>query len=294
MAEGLPIVLVTGTSSGVGLELVKLLRELPYRVVATARVASLGILNEHGLHPDEKLLIKALDVCELSSHKGVIQEVQKQWGPVDILVNNAGISYRGALEHMSVLDEERQMTVNYLGPMSLVREVLPEMRKRKSGRIINVSSVGGMMAMPTMGSYSASKWALEGASESLWYELRPWDIRVSLIQPGFIRSDSFRRVNFPVGYEDSSTWGPYRQHYLNMGRFVERLMGLSFSSSNDVARVIVKTLGKSKPKLRVAATMDARVFYLMRRFLPRVFYHRFLYECLPGKSKWGCDESTKP
>jgi len=144
--------------------------------------------------------------------------------------------------------------------------------------------------MPTMGSYSASKWALEGASESLWYEIRPWNIRVSLIQPGFINSDSFRRVHFPAKHGDDSTWGAYRAHYSYMGRFVERIMGASISDSSDVARVIAKTMKKSNPALRISATYDAFFFHVLRRFMPRVVYHRFLYEFLPGKSKWGRDE----
>lgn len=288
--EQSPIVLVTGTSSGVGLELVKLLLDLPYRVVATARPESIGVLEEHGIQEGDALLVRPLDVRVLDSHASILESVEAQWGPIAILVNNAGISFRGAMEHMSPLDELEQMSVNYLGPMNLIRQVLPGMRRLKKGRIINVSSVGGMMAMPTMGSYSASKWALEGASESLWYELKPWDIQVSLVQPGFIRSDSFSRVHFPTGFAEESTWGGYSDHYRHMSGFVAKLMARSLASAQDVAKVIVRTMEKRKAPLRVAATPDALFFHFLRRFMPRVVYHRFLYECLPGKSSWGRDE----
>ena len=92
--------------------------------------------------------------------------------------------YRAVLEHVSDAERVAQMDVNYLAPMDLIRLVLPRMREKHAGRILNVSSVGGMMAMPTMAVYSASKFALEGATEALYYEVRPWNIRVSLIQPG--------------------------------------------------------------------------------------------------------------
>ena len=88
------------------------------------------------------------------------------------------------------------MDVNFRSPMELTRLVLPGMRAKRAGRIITVSSVGGMMAMPTMAAYSASKFALEGAHEALWYEVRPWGIRVSLVQPGFVHSDGFQKVRY--------------------------------------------------------------------------------------------------
>src|SRR4029077_15566896 len=130
------------------------------------------------------------------------------------------------LEHVS--DDERvaQMDVNYLAPMDLIRLVLPRMRAKRAGRIINVSSVGGMMAMPTMALYSASKFALEDACESLWYEVRPWGIKVSLVEPGFIHSDSFQRTRYTPESKRamSDERDPYHIHYKNMAGFISRLM----------------------------------------------------------------------
>jgi len=97
---------------------------------------------------------------------------------------------------MTVADEQLQMQTNYFGPLALIRDLLPSMREKGRGKIINVSSVSGMIAMPTMASYSASKHALKGASEALWYEMKPYGINVSLIQPGFIKSNSFHNVYF--------------------------------------------------------------------------------------------------
>lgn len=173
--------------------------------------------------------------------------------------------------------------------MALIQLVLPYMRQRRFGHIINVSSVGGMTAMPTMGAYSASKFALEGASESLWYELRPWGVFVSLVRPGFINSDGFKKVQFTeegvAALSDPTN--PYHQHYLNMGDLVSALMQLTFHTPADVAETIVRLIGHRNPPLRVPGTWDALIFDLLRRLLPARIYHRLLYAGLPRIWEWG-------
>ena len=145
------------------------------------------------------------------------------------------------------------------------------------------------MAMPTMSVYSASKFALEGATESLCYELRPFGIHVTLIQPGFINSESFRRTRLTEGGEQAlaDSESPYHQHYLQMSRFVAGLMGRTRSRSQSVARRILKTICRRKPPLRVSGTLDASLFTLLRRLLPRRLYHALLYRSLPGVQSWG-------
>ncbi len=181
------------------------------------------------------------------------------------------------------------MSVNFRAPLEMIRLVLPRMREKRTGRILNVSSVGGMMAMPTMGIYSASKFALEGASEALWYEMRPWNIHVSLIQPGFIHSESFAKTR----YSQPSQWSwdhneeAYHAHYEHMTGMIARLMNGTWATPEHVANVVVRTLGRRSPPLRVAATPDARIFGLIRRFMPRKLYHRILYACLPKVKTWG-------
>jgi short-subunit dehydrogenase len=190
---------------------------------------------------------------------------------------------------MSEEEEIDQLATNYLGPMSLIRLVLPHMRQVGRGKIINVSSVSGMLAMPTMSSYSASKFALEGASESLWYELRPLGVNVTLVQPGFIHSDSFKRVCYSrraaaCATEDSSAYGDYYRH---MSPFIGRMMKLSRTSPKQVAMKILRIITTENPPLRVAGTMDAKVFYYLRRLVPRRFFHRLLFRCLPRSQRWG-------
>jgi len=284
-----PVVLVTGTSSGIGLEIIKLLSGMPqYRVVATARAESLHHLRDHGFSESDRFLIRPLDITSDTQRTTLFRELDDRWSGVDILINNAGISYRAVVEHMKEDEEIKQMETNYFAAMALIRLALPGMRQRCSGRIINISSVGGMMAMPTMSSYSASKFALEGASESLWYELRPWNIHVTLVQPGFIRSDSFRHVHLSeqsaAATENPSD--PYHPYYRDMAPFVEKLMSRSLTDAHDVARNIIRIMGKKTPPLRYPATLDAHLFYWLRRLLPRRLYHPFLYRQLPGVKNW--------
>lgn len=233
------------------------------------------------------MLIRELDVTDEKSRNKLYSEIKEIWGGVDILVNNAGISYRAVVEHMTENDELKQMATNYLGPMGLIRLVIPHMRERGRGKIINVSSVSGMLAMPTMASYSASKYALEGASEALWYEMRPLGINVSLIQPGFINSNSF----FNVAYTEFSNLamngdGPYSDYYQNMTPFVERMMRLSPITPDRIAKLALKTIQQESPPLWIAATPDAFVFYYLRRLLPRRWLLPLLFFCLPKSSQW--------
>lgn len=281
-------ILITGASTGIGLALVKTLLPTGATIFATARPESLDRFEHEQLSSSSRLFIRPLDVESYSQGSKLFEEIENTGG-LDVLVNNAGISYRSVVEHMTPEDEETQMRVNYLGAMHLIRLALPKMREKQQGHIINISSVSGMMAMPTMGSYSASKFALEGATEALWYELRPWNIKVSLVQPGFVSSNAFYKVRRTPKSIDSndSIDDPYHEYYENMESFVEHTFNRSQTNSEDVANKIKRLLLRNNPPLRVAATKDARFFYLLRRFLPRRIYHYILYRNLPAIRTWG-------
>ncbi len=280
---------MTGASSGLGLAIAHQLRRTRHRLILTARDESLPRFGLAGIEESERVRIRPLDVTRPRQRRGVADEAEELWGGIDVLINNAGVSYRSVVEH--VLDKDRlaQLDVNYLAPMELSRLVLPGMRERRWGRILNVSSVGGMMAMPTMAVYSASKFALEGGSEALWYEVRPWNIHVSLIQPGFINSGSFERVRYTWKSDSSSHEAndPYFAHYRDMASFIERLMRLSPSTPEKVARTVLRTIESDRPALRVPATLDAHLFSMLRRLLPRGVYHWLLYRSLPNVEDWG-------
>lgn len=283
-----PVVLVTGCGSGIGLALARLLsQQQEYRVVITARKESIENLKAKFKESDD-LWIHSLDITKEQERIDLITEVERRWHGVNILVNNAGISYRSVVEHMTESDELKQMATNYLGPVGLIRLVLPHMRRMGRGKIINVSSVSGMLAMPTMSSYSASKYALEGMSESLWYETKPLGITVSLIQPGFIKSSSFRKVYYTEkSRPEICIDGTYCDYYHHMTPFIESLMNRSFATPETVAKLILKTIRKPKPQLWIPATLDAWVFYYIRRLMPRRLLLPFLFACLPSARTWG-------
>lgn len=282
-----PVVLVTGCSSGIGLALAELLyKEQSYRVIVTARAGSLEHLKEK-FQGNERFWIRKLDVTNETERNELIREVSQTWGGVNILINNAGVSYRAVVEHMNITEEQHQFEVNYFGPVGLIRAVLPHMRKLGRGKIINVSSVSGMLAMPTMGSYSASKYALEGLSEALWYEVRPLGINVSLIQPGFVRSKSFLNVVYSAqSGPEHGVEGLYADYYQHMTPFIERLMGFSFTTPASVARKVLKTMRRRNPPLWIPATFDAKLFYYLRRFVPRRILLELLFATLPRVRLW--------
>ena len=245
---------------------------------------------EAGIVESEHLWLRPLDVRSEQNRAGVVDEIERTLGGLDVLVNNAGVAYRSVVEHVREQERLDQMEINFRAPMELIRCALPGMRARRQGRIVSVSSVGGMMAMPTMAVYAASKFALEGAHEALYYEVRPWDIHVSLVQPGFIRADTFDLVvrTELSGRAEADASDPYHAHYREMGGFIERVMRrIAFYDHDDVARVVERTLRRRWPPLRVAGTPDAWLFDAMRRWLPRRLYHAALYRSLPGIRGWG-------
>lgn len=290
----LPVVLITGCASGIGLAIARLFYRNPrFRVCITAKAPRVEQLRR--IFPEnERFMVLPLDVTSEHDRQFVIGQIKEKWNRVDILVNNAGISYRSVVEHMTAHDEELQMATNYFGPMELIRLVLPMMREVGRGKIINISSVSGMLAMPTMASYSASKYALEGASEALWYELRPFGIDVSMIQPGFIKSNSFKKVRYTEAARRSEDdHEAYTQFYQSMGPFIARLMDYSRTTPAKVADLVMDVVRTQKPPLWIPATFDAELFYYLRRFVPRRLLHPFLYACLPKVKTWGKHHSRR-
>lgn len=267
-----------------------------HRLTLTARQSSLDRFAAEGIEASERVFLCPLDITRSAERTDAIEETVARYGGIDVLVNNAGITYRSVTEHVTMPDLLTQMDINFRSPMELSRLCLPYMRAQRWGRILNVSSVGGMMAMPTMGAYSASKFALEGMSEALWYEVRPFNIFVTLIEPGFINSDGFEKVRFTglsASSKDEAT-DPYYEHYRGMAGFIGHVMRAVPATSDSVARTIVRTIERRRPPLRVPATLDAHLFALLRRLMPRPVYHWVLYRSLPGIRRWGLPPPPVP
>lgn len=287
-------ILVTGASTGIGLELAHLLAQGPHRLVLTARASSISRFARAGLLSGERIMLLPLDITCADQRHAAVAAVEKRWGGVDVLVNNCGITYRTVAEHVAESERRDQFDTNFFGPMALTQLVLPHMRRQRYGRIINVSSVGGMTAMPTMSTYSASKFALEGASEALWYEVRPFGIHVSLVRPGFINSNGFRKVRIASRGRNAlaDPSDPYHAHYANMDELIEGLMTLTFHTPRDVAETILHAIEHRNPPLWIAGTLDAYLFDILRRWLPSKLYHHLLYAGLPRVWRWG--QPTQP
>lgn len=284
-----PVVLITGCGSGVGYALAKLIyKEIKFRLVITARsIDSVNQLKAEFPESDRCKVIE-LDITNQVQRDQTIAEVFSLWKSIDILINNAGISYRSVIEHMDEESELKQLDVNYLSPMSLIRLVIPSMREKGVGKIINISSVSGMVAMPTMASYSASKHALEGATEALWYELRPFGISVTLVQPGFIKSNSFEKVHYSKKAKLSQMLeGPYADYYSNMDSFIAKLMHKSLVTPEQIAQKILNLMIEENPPLWMPVTHDAQIFFWIRKILPRRIFHRAMYLLLPNIRQWG-------
>ena len=175
------VVLVTGASSGIGRSIAALLAANGYRVFGTSR------------HPAQPTLdgfeMVALDVTSDESVAACVAEVIERAGRIDALVNNAGVELLGALEEISIEEAKTLFETNFFGVMRMTAAVLPEMRQRRNGVIINIGSLAGTVSAPFHGIYSASKFALEGYTEALWFELAPFGVQVALVEPGFFKSE---------------------------------------------------------------------------------------------------------
>ncbi len=289
------VVLITGCNSGIGAALArKFYSETELRVVITARAKSIAALRG-SFKESERFLIRELDITNDDNIAALAAEVFLRWRRIDILVNNAGICYRSVVEHMDEESELNQLRTNYLGPMSLIRAVLPAMRERGFGHIINISSVSGMVAMPTMGSYSASKAALQSASEALWYELKPFGVKISIVQPGFVNSRSFQNVYLSKKARLSETLeAPYSVYYSSFSKFVERLMHMSHATPDRIANRIMKLVHQKNPPLWVPVSADANLFNILRRVLPKGIFHTLMFKMLPNPMAWSPQAPIMP
>jgi NAD(P)-dependent dehydrogenase (short-subunit alcohol dehydrogenase family) len=188
-------VLITGTSKGIGLAAALVLARAGYTVYATMRdPSSSPELAQAADREGLPIRISAMDVDSDASVSETIRSIQNTHGPVDILVNNAGIGRRGSVEELAVSEVRSMMETNYFGALRCIQAVMPEMRKRRSGCIINVSSVGGRVSSPPLTAYAASKFALEALSEGLAQEAKIFNIRVALVEPGIIDTNMAQRL----------------------------------------------------------------------------------------------------
>jgi NAD(P)-dependent dehydrogenase (short-subunit alcohol dehydrogenase family) len=192
-------VLVTGCSSGIGLATALTLAKAGHRVYATMRNPDkASILHESVEKEKLPISVLALDVDSDESVANAVSTVRSQAGPIDVLINNAGIERIGSIEELPFEAFRSVMETNYFGSLRCIRACLPEMRHRRSGCMINVASVAGRIAASPMAPYTASKFALEALSEVLAQEVKPFNIRVAIVEPGIIDTPMARRIETPA------------------------------------------------------------------------------------------------
>ena len=261
------IVLITGASSGFGLLTTIELAKAGFRVVATMRdltrrerldqaAAAAGV----AAHID----VRQLDVTRFDTLPGFVDTVVRDYGRLDVLVNNAGFAVAGFAEDIQLDELRLQFETNFFGAVAMSRAVLPTMRRQRSGHIIQVSSISGLHGAVSVSSYSASKHALEGWSESLRMEVNGLGIKVVLVEPGAYQTDIWTRgaVMGKAATKDSS---PNFQRSLRMR---DRVQKIPKRDPIEVARAITAIAQDPNPKLRYLVGRDARVQLAMKRILP--------------------------
>ena len=263
------VALVTGTSSGFGKHASIDLARAGLRVVATMRnLAKQQPLLDDAARHGVALDVVRLDVTDGESIAAAARHVADRYGRLDVLVNNAGYGLTGAVEDTTAEAFRAQLETNVVGLAEVTRAFLPMMRARRAGRIINVSSMGGRTTFPGFAPYHASKFAVEGLTEAMEFELAPFGIHVVLIEPGAFGTE-FDRGSMVRSVRDGS---PYRPILDNMDARMSRFRFLA-QDPRAVSRVIVKAASARRPKLRYPVGIDARFILLVRPFTPWRIWH---------------------
>ena len=251
------VALVTGSSSGIGYETAILLAKSGFHTYASMRnLEKSKSIAEISNTEKLPLEIIQLDVNDDRSVKEAIDKIVAEDNRIDVLVNNAGYGLFGSLEDLSIEEIKAQFETNFFGVIRVTQKVLPIMRKQNSGTIVNLSSVGGRVGVPVLSAYQSTKFALEGLSESLSYELEPFGIRVVIVEPGFIRTNIMNSsIMAKRAVDRESTYFSLMQKVEN--HFKSMMDNPSTSQPQEVANVILQAITSENPQLRYTAGNDA-------------------------------------
>ena len=254
-------VFITGASTGIGKATAELFFERGWNVVATMRTPKSERSDPHWL------AVK-LDVTVPSTIQEALSEARQRFGKVDVLVNNAGYGLSGTFESMDEARIKKQFETNVFGLMRVARAVLPHFRAAKSGVIINVASVGGRATFPFYSIYHATKWAVDGFSESLAFELEAAGIKVKIIEPGAIKTDFYDRS---ADFVHDRALGEYNE-IVDKGMRRMNKVGAKGAPPRLVAEAIWKAATDGSSRLRYVVGKDAKALLTMRRFVSDGIY----------------------
>jgi NAD(P)-dependent dehydrogenase (short-subunit alcohol dehydrogenase family) len=265
-------ILITGASTGIGKATARRFLEQGWNVIATMRTPE----KAQDLAQFPNCCCLALDVTQPEMMPGVVEQGIARFGAIDGLVNNAGYALVGPFEACSEADIRRQFETNVFGLMAMTRAVLPHFRQRRAGTILNIASIGGQMAFPIYSSYHSTKWAVEGFTESLRYELASLNIKVKLIEPGPIKTDFYTR-SLQVAKREGLT--EYDAYVAQIYPALEKV-GEQGSPPEVVAKVIYQAMTDRSDRLRYPAGGNAGALIGLRKVLPDGLWHTFLQKVL--------------
>ena len=252
-------IVITGASSGIGKSTARLFFDKGWNVVATMRIPA----AEKDLKEQARLKLIALDVQDPEGPKAAVAEAIKAYGRIDAWLNNAGYGAFGPVEAGTRKEIERQFDVNVFGLIACVQAVAPHFRERKAGVLINVSSIGGIMTVPAHAVYNATKFAVEGLSEGLWYELGTFGVKVKVIEPGAIKTEFGGRSQDVWDVSRVPAYAPFMDK-VN----ATRAQYITNSSTPElVAEVIYQAATDPSDRMRYPAGPDARRFIPLRRLI---------------------------
>jgi NAD(P)-dependent dehydrogenase (short-subunit alcohol dehydrogenase family) len=242
---------ITGAGRGMGVDIAKAALAAGNAVVATGRNTE-AVAEAVGEADD--LLVVELDITRLASAESAGQSAVDRFGRIDVLVNNAGNFYAGFFEELTPEQMERQLTTNLVGPMNVTRAVLPVMRKQRSGHVVTITSTGGIVGQEFCSAYSASKFGLEGWMESLRFEVEPFDIRTTIVEPGFFRTDLLEKES--TAYAELSI-ADYAERTAQTRPAWEAMSGKQGGDPAKLAKALVIVVDQEQPPLRWVAGADA-------------------------------------
>ena len=256
------VAVITGSSSGIGFETSLLLARNGFYTYATMRNLNKSQkVKDIAKNENLPLNVLQLDVTDDKSVKDAINKIQDEKARIDVLVNNAGYDVMGAVEDLSIDEFKSQFETNFFGVLRVRKEVIPIMRNQGGGNIINISSVGGRIGIPLNSAYISSKFALEGLSESMRYELEQFGIDVILIEPGAVKSNFFENADVKVNNNNttnSTKTSLYSQLTQKIIKGFEPILESSSSSlPSDVAKVIYQTIESTNRQVRYLVGKDA-------------------------------------
>jgi NAD(P)-dependent dehydrogenase (short-subunit alcohol dehydrogenase family) len=278
MGNAQQTVLITGATDGLGRAAAVLLAEKGFRVFAAGRsVEKRAELDRLAVSKKIPLESIELDVCDEGSVNRAVEQILQKAGNIDVLINNAGIGLMAVAEELKLEDLRRLYETNIFGLLRVTQAVLPKMRERKSGRVLMLSSVAGILTPPTYGAYSSSKHAVEALSNALRLELYPFNIEVILIEPGYIMTNFQQTAKEQAqSYIEGSSASPYAKIYAGAIAGATDSRRESKTTPEDCARVILHAIEASHPKARYPVTPLAKWAAFGRRVLPDTLMDSFL------------------